>query len=448
MEVLVNSNLVIIKKGDNALIYDSKSGESLKVNKDSLKILYALEEVKDLDLLLTKYSKPNIDKIINTFIKKGFIIVQTNDNKSIAQRSEVEFQEGALVHDLRLNVTESCNLNCIYCYEKVSNQYIKRRMMSWEVAKKAIDNFASIIKKNNTKECSIRFFGGEPLLNWNLIKKCLEYAELVFPPLIKLTYLINTNGTIITEEMCYYLNKYNVTVLLSLDGVDEYNDKNRMFVDNTGSFKIIDHNIDKLFKANCILCFAVVCTNNNSPYLRKLIDYAYEKKKDTGSNIYISLSNVHICSRDGIIDMSIEERVSFIIDAIRYGKSLGILTTAGNSHLTFNHLFKTSANRHCGGIGQELNIDPEGYISSCTGVDSKLGHVDDIQSILKSEEYKKLIRRTKGNVTECHGCSIEAYCAGGCYAEYQRSDNDNIFEFRECELEKLMFTELVKELIL
>jgi len=132
-------------------------------------------------------------------------------------------------------VTRACNLRCKYCYFRDSDY--KPLYMELETAKKIIDKCGAYCRQNK-KELTIHFFGGEPLLNFELIKKMTEYASSRLED-VKLGYTITTNGTLFTKEIAEFLKKNNFEVRVSFDGCMETHDKQRVAIDGKGSSKDI-----------------------------------------------------------------------------------------------------------------------------------------------------------------------------------------------------------------
>jgi len=161
--------------------------------------------------------------------------------------------------DLILNVTERCNMRCKYCsysgsyyYERIHSQ----RNMTWKVAKKSLEYFCERAQERDvynvsgtfvTKEKpNISFYGGECLVIFNFVKKCIEYAKSIRKKPIQ--FRIDTNGTLINEEIMRFLIENDITLQVSIDGPIEEHDKYRVFKNGNGSFNLIVKNLQKLQK--------------------------------------------------------------------------------------------------------------------------------------------------------------------------------------------------------
>ncbi len=149
---------------------------------------------------------------------------------------------------LVLGITERCNLDCAYCcYSGKFKEHRTHndRSMSFEVARKAITDF---LDQDNTNLAGwpISFYGGEPLLEWELLKNCVEHAENYARSLGKTTsFAITTNGTLLDEAVCDYLVEHNFLVMISLDGPRSTHDRYRVFPNGKGSFQTIYANINR-----------------------------------------------------------------------------------------------------------------------------------------------------------------------------------------------------------
>ena len=126
--------------------------------------------------------------------------------------------EKPIVKALCLNIAHDCNLACKYCFASQGDYGgVKRELMSFDVAKRAVD---FLIKMSGPRQhCEIDFFGGEPLLNWDVVKQTVEYIESIqekHNKIFKLT--LTTNGMLLTQDKIDYVNEHKMSLVLSLDG--------------------------------------------------------------------------------------------------------------------------------------------------------------------------------------------------------------------------------------
>ncbi len=150
---------------------------------------------------------------------------------------------------LVLQVTQGCNLRCSYCSftngEEGSRRHSAKRMR-WETAKKALDFFLRhTVDRNGVV---ISFYGGEPLLEFELIKKCVAYADEIFEGK-KHDFIMTTNATLLTDEIVDFLVEHKFRLTLSIDGPQKLHDRNRKFAkDGSGSFNTVIANIHRMLE--------------------------------------------------------------------------------------------------------------------------------------------------------------------------------------------------------
>lgn len=138
------------------------------------------------------------------------------------------------IQQLLLQVTQNCNLRCSYCYYTVASKRQRGhsgKRMSWETAKAAIDYFWA--HSVDTGSVILSFYGGEPLLEPELIGRCMDYASNLFEGK-PIRFTMTTNATMLTRPILELLKQYHVQLMISLDGPRAINDKNRKFQADQG----------------------------------------------------------------------------------------------------------------------------------------------------------------------------------------------------------------------
>lgn len=446
--LFVSNYLTTIINNEKAFLYHKVTGKKLITNINTIKILNTIKRYGRINSLSNNINYINL---LNNMYDKGFLLLDKNDDgdcKLFRDMYNSRVKEGIHLRNLRLNVTERCNLCCDYCYESSSSKYAGNNNMTWDVAKKSLEVFKSILLKNNNKTCTIRFFGGEPILNWEIVENALDYSKSLFPEEIKVNYVINTNGTIMTKKIADKLAENNVTVVISMDGLKEDHDMARKYKNGNGSFCAIEKNLEYVAASNCNTNLAIVCTDYNYPNLNDFIEYIKFKQDQLNHKFNICFSNVHISDDSEFVSLDTEQRVEYIMKAIRYAKKLGINCYGGLAYQVYDNMIKPNGGRHCACLGTEFSVATSGDVYPCDGLDIKLGNIDDSDSIFCSNQYISLVNRVSGNISSCSNCEIEAYCAGGCYTDYLSSNGKSPNTNRNCELEIRMFQELVKEYLL
>ncbi|WP_054942729.1 radical SAM protein [Paenibacillus ihuae] len=171
---------------------------------------------------------------------------------------EVELSKEMILDELRtypypqliLGLTENCNLRCKYCifsgnYEEMRTHTFKR--MEKKTALKSVQKYIDYIEEWKEyapdKQPVISFYGGEPLLRFDLIQEVIAYVQQKG---FRTMFSMTTNGTLLTDSIIEYLVAHNVMISVSLDGSKEMHDKNRVFANDRGSFEVVYGNIRKL----------------------------------------------------------------------------------------------------------------------------------------------------------------------------------------------------------
>ncbi len=165
---------------------------------------------------------------------------------------EAEYHIDNKCSKLVLQITQNCNFRCSYCPYTTSDFYTTRthssKRMKEEVAMRAIEFLAE--HSRCSEMVSIGFYGGEPLLEFELMKKLVDYADELFIGK-RLSYTITTNGSLLTDEIMSFLEEHNFDLMLSIDGTKKAHDRNRKFAANgKGTFDTIEQNLKNVYKTH------------------------------------------------------------------------------------------------------------------------------------------------------------------------------------------------------
>ncbi len=202
--------------------WDSEEAEDAQTKRE---VDHEVKELKELGYL----NEPYIEKLEHPATKYLDIMLERKVSKILLQ------------------LTQRCNLRCQYCvYSEEKNLGTRthsNKDMSYETAKQAIDFYME--HSVDCDEKGIGFYGGEPLLQFDLIKKIITYCNEVFRG-HKIIYSITTNGTLLTDEIIDFLVKNQVYLTVSLDGPKDIHDKNRKFANGIGSYDMVTRNLERL----------------------------------------------------------------------------------------------------------------------------------------------------------------------------------------------------------
>lgn len=223
-------------------IYDVNTNEVISISEEVFEALNKILKKQKFQL------EPAVQNEIEAIKNMGYL----SDNKvEQIEHPALPFLRTFLerkVQKITLQVTQGCNLRCTYCiYSETTNE--KQRVhsskrMSFDTAKQAV-NFLL----NHSIDCekvNIGFYGGEPLLEFDLIKKIVLYAESVFIGK-DLDFSLTSNGTLLTDEIIEFFIDHNVNLMISIDGPKEIHDNSRVFAkDGSGTFDTILHNLEDI----------------------------------------------------------------------------------------------------------------------------------------------------------------------------------------------------------
>ncbi|MDD6071340.1 MAG: radical SAM protein [Clostridiales bacterium] len=256
-------NILIFKTlNGNSYFYDAYTGGIYPMDDIMQDTLVYIREGYEKKEILNELNKRYEDsvlvegavKYIFKLVSMGGIVASENHSGHLTCREAYQnvIEYGGMFQ-LILNLTENCNMRCKYCYLSTVYEFSRNRTynkMSFETAKKSMDNFfASIAKIKKTipgKKCAITFYGGEILMEKTLLKDCIEYAKENAPA--DVIFSITTNGTLLDQEIADYLVDNNVYIGVSLDGNKVNHDRNRVFTNGNGSFDIVVKNLKDFSK--------------------------------------------------------------------------------------------------------------------------------------------------------------------------------------------------------
>lgn len=210
-------------------------------------------EEEIVSAILKKYEKDNISKNdvleciadIKTLQDQGKLYSPDTFAEIAGTFKE---RSGDVIKALCLHVAHTCNLNCSYCFASQGKYHGDRALMSFEVGKRALDFL--IENSGSRANLEVDFFGGEPLMNWDVVKELVKYARSQEGPCHKnFRFTLTTNGMLIDDDVIDFANKEMSNVVLSLDGRKEIHDRLRIDYAGNGSYDRIVPKFQELVKS-------------------------------------------------------------------------------------------------------------------------------------------------------------------------------------------------------
>lgn len=322
--------------------------------------------------------------------------------------------------NLLLSLTEQCNLRCSYCYYKES-QAERSRIMSNEVLESSLElAFERTIElKHNL--LNITFFGGEPLLRFQTIKKAVKRAKVLakeykdkLPDDFQLRFFINTNGTLLTEDIIGYLKKEHIGALLSLDGPERKHNISRKKTDGSGSFQDLAKWIPDFVEMKATVL--MVITRKHVRGLSRAIKWVFEQGF---RNVATAVDFDGKWTNEDFAALSIEyQKIALFWFKFRKEDPDLYLSTIQDK-VSYLLLGKRQRNNDCFifkgaiGIATNGNVFPcSRFITSRDDAKYKLGNVLDKKgSIFTGPVAKDICRFLKYDKPECKGCLIRHRCS-------------------------------------
>ncbi len=161
---------------------------------------------------------------------------------------ELKARTSGVVKALCLHIAHTCNLNCSYCFASQGKYHGERALMSFEIGKRALDFLVE--NSGERRNLEVDFFGGEPLMNFDVVKKLVEYARSIEKEKGKnFRFTLTTNGVLVDDDVIEFANREMSNVVLSLDGRKEVHDRYRVDYAGNGSWEKIVPKFQKFVKA-------------------------------------------------------------------------------------------------------------------------------------------------------------------------------------------------------
>lgn len=391
-----------------------------------------------------KYINCLLDKNSNTFknLKSKYLLVDNEDIDSVVGLLSIKYRtKKSYLNDftsLHMVVpTQRCNSNCIYC--QVSKKNINET--KYDMNKNTARNVVDCIFKSPSKMIKIEFQGGEPLLNFSIIKYIIEYAE--WKNIIKqkdIEFIICTNLTLINEKMLKYLKKHNVFISTSLDGSKEIHNKNRPLLDSNNSYDLLMQSIELCkkylgeYSVSALMTTSSYNVNNlnvvvdeykklgfNAIFIRSLNPYglAKQNKDQIGYNIEQFIDNYKKVL-DYIVNINrngyylIEGYASILLTRILTPFSTGFVDLQSPSGIGISGVIYN--------YNGNVYVSDEGRMLSAMG-DEKfyMGNVNqnNYNELFNSEYLKSLIKMScLESLPECSYCAYQTYCGADPVRNY------------------------------
>ena len=403
---------------DKNYIYDVGSGSLHECDGATADYLKAQEEGADID----------ITYITDEQIKEILSDVQSLKAQGLLFKDEVTTypMKSNEVKALCIHICHDCNMRCKYCFADEGAYHAKREMMSLETAKKAVDFL--IANSGKRKVLEMDFFGGEPLMNLDVLKQTVYYAKAEGAKVgKKFLFTTTTNALLLNDETIEFFNAEMENVVLSLDGRKEVNDAIRKTVNGKGTFDIIVEKIKKFISLRGTKSYYVRGT-----FTAKNLDFS----KDV---LFIADQGVDSISMEPVVTEipelqiraehlpTIEKEYEELCEKYleRHEKGEGFNFFHFNIDLEGGPCLSKRVSA-CGAGNEYFSVTPNGDLYPCHQFagDEKFRMGSVFEGITKPELREKFKNSCLFTRKKCENCFAKFICSGGCSANNYHFNGD------------------------
>ena len=415
------------------IVMDINSGAVHIVDDVVYDVLPLLEEKKReediLAVLSGKYSEEAVREALSEcreLEEAGVLFTEDDYENAIENFSH----RPTVVKALCLHIAHDCNLACRYCFAEEGEYHGRRALMSFEVGKQALDFL--IANSGNRRNLEVDFFGGEPLMNWQVVKDLVKYGREQEKKHGKnFRFTLTTNGVLLDDEVMEFCNREMANVVLSIDGRKEVHDFMRPFRKGKGSYDLIVPKFRKFAESRNQDRYYVrgTFTRHNLDFAKDVLHLADLGFKQISVEPVVALPEEEYALREEDIPQICEEYDRLAAEMIkrhREGKEFNFFhfmidLTGGPC------VYKRLSG--CGSGTEYLAVTPWGDFYPChqfVGEEAFLmGNVfDGLKASELQEEFKGCNVYAK---EKCRNCFAKFYCSGGCAAnayKFHGSIND------------------------
>ncbi|MDP4094287.1 MAG: radical SAM protein [Bacillota bacterium] len=401
--------------------------------------------------LQTQYSYEVIELVIHDLVNKNLLV---EDNEADRQLYTELFLRGLNLYTIKhmyFLPTNFCNFRCKYCFIEDDGRPIHPVKMTEEIAKKGIDIFAKLTENSN--EISMTFYGGEPLLNAEIVYFTMRYVRTLekegkFKQPVRMALI--TNGSLVDEKTIEVIHEVGANISISIDGPEHFHNLSRIDTEGMKTFDTVTDAFNRLVDAGIRPGVSCTLNESNIDCIDEITTFIIDQLKPNGMGFNILLPRVHHSTH--LKNYSYEFAAGQLIKAFTKLRENGIYEDrmmrrirpyiSGGFHL-----------KDCMGVGGQIVITPDGKIGPCQAF---LGYdeffplrVEDLHTRLaeldSNELYKNPLfdewkHRFPLNMKECSDCCAISVCGGGCpYAAYVNHGSVWEIDERVCAQAKNIF---------
>lgn len=351
-----------------------------------------------------------------------------------------------------IDMTKKCNFHCIYCFRDFQDE----RTITFQTLEDILQYILNYCKKHKIDRIGLQMWGGEPLLAIDRIEYAVRFFEKTD---LHVSIDIETNASVITEEIAKRLSDWGIHVGISLDGPPEIQNAQRRLVTGEDSSRLVERGIRNLQK-----CYQgdfggiAVITKHNFRYVKEMLDYYIYKLHLKSMKFNIVRDNEHAPEQS--LALSEEEILWFaceLMDYLQAFRQIGAEFSEGNLEIRASNLLSRShmsccISHGCQGGRNIVSFDQYGNIFPCEMIDfpeEKIGSIyekEDLnQQVERAMEKNRFFLPKKDE--RCKGCPWLYYCQGGCSSRNRYLNRDGQIDRVECCLNRVMYPRLIEYIL-
>lgn len=339
-----------------------------------------------------------------------------------------------VVKALCLHVAHTCNLNCEYCFASQGKFNGERAVMSFETGKRALD---FLVENSGTRtNLEVDFFGGEPLMNWDVVKDLVKYARSIEKEKGKnFRFTLTTNGVLVDDEVIEFANKEMSNVVLSLDGRQEVHDRYRVDYNGNGSWEKIVPKFQKFVEKRGGKDYYMrgTFTHANTDFVKDI-----EKMLELGFT-ELSMEPV-VCSPEDASALTNEDLPILFEQYEKLSKLMMDKKKEGKPFTFYHYMIDLEGGpciykriSGCGSGTEYMAVTPWGDLYPCHQfVGDEKYKLGDIWKGVTNKEVQNEFKSCNVYAREeCRTCWARLYCSGGCAANAYHATGDvkGVYEY-------------------
>jgi len=337
-----------------------------------------------------------------------------------------------------LHTTNACNLACTYCYVDKSDE-----PMEEETGYAAVDAIFRSALANGFKAVKLKYAGGEATLNFGLVMKLHDYAaEKASETGLRLKEVVLSNGVALTRPMLDFLREEGMALMISIDGLGEGHDAQRIFANGKGSAHIVKRSIDRALAHGVSPHISITVTANNAEDVAAAVGFALERDLLFNLNFYreneATADSASLRSEDERLIAGMRRAFAVIEQNLPEHSLLASLIDRAN--------FGSPHETACGAGDSYLVVDQNGGISRCQmEIEHSVTDIFADDPLTEIRLYSGGFQNTSvEEKTGCRECDWRYWCAGGCPSLTYRATGRNDVKSPYCNVYKSLYPELLR----